>query len=96
MLNLFVSHVFTDTGIEFVKYSELDFRFFIDFDVLGGLDGALESRGDDGEVLALLRIGDKLLHDFGQDLGVFHSSLAQVGITADPVIEVELRFPMSR
>ncbi len=95
MFDLFVGHVFADSGVQFVEDSELDFGFLVDVDELGGLYGAFEGRGDDGEVVTLLWVGDELVHDLGKDAGVLHAFLAEVGVAADSVIQIELRLAMT-
>ena len=59
------------------------------------MNGAFEGRGDDGEVVALLRVGDEFVHDFGQDACVFHPLLAEIGVTADSVVQIKLGLSMA-
>ncbi len=59
------------------------------------MDSAFECRGDDGEVVAFLLVSDEFVHDFGQDACILHTLLTEIGVTANPVIQIKLRLSMT-
>jgi hypothetical protein len=91
VLDLLVGEAVADAGVELVE--RFPFQLVVALgrfgEEAGGLDGAFEGRGPDGEFAAF---GGGLRHQVWEGAGVGFAALGDVGVAADFAVEVESRF----
>ena len=88
IFDFLIGEAVADAGVELVE--RFPFELVVAFGRLceeaGGLDGAFEGRGPDGEFAAF---GDGVGYQVGEGASVGFSALGEVGIASDLSVEIE-------